>query len=187
MKQYSISILATALLLGMTMSFKNEGQPMYKTSTGQISFYSETPMENIEASSSTMISAINPSNKNIACVVLMTSFKFKNGLMQEHFNEKYVESDKYPKATYSGIINETIDYTKPGTYPVTSKGTLTIHGVAQPRTINGTLTIDATKKVNLTSTFDVKLVDHKIEVPQIVFNKIAEVIQVKLNANYTLQ
>ena len=187
MKKHSIVILASTLLLGVILSFKNEGQPIYKTSTGQISFFSETPVENIEASSSTMISAINPSNRNIACVVLMTSFKFKNGLMQEHFNEKYVESDTYPKATYSGIINETIDYTKPGTYPVTSAGTLTIHGVAQPRTINGTLTVETTKKANLTSTFDVKLVDHKIEVPQIVFNKIAEVIQVKLNINYTLQ
>ena len=187
MKKYIIILFASTLLFGVTMSFRNEGQPIYKTSAGQISFFSETPMENIEASSSTMISAINPSNKNIACVVLLTSFKFKNGLMQEHFNEKYVESDKYPKATYSGIINETIDYTKPGTYPVTSTGTLTIHGVTQPRTINGTITIDATKKVNLTSTFDVKLVDHKIEVPQIVFNKIAEVIKVKLNTNYTLQ
>ena len=187
MNKHLISKVVLFLFLGTLLSFKNDGQPMYKTSNGQISFYSETPMENIDATSSSVLSAINPSNKNIAFVVLMTSFKFKNGLMQEHFNEKYVESDTYPKATYSGIITETIDYTKPGTYPVTTTGTLTIHGVAQQRTINGILTIDATKKLNLTSTFDVKLVDHKIEVPQIVFNKIAEAIQIKLNINYTLQ
>jgi polyisoprenoid-binding protein YceI len=187
MSIFKIISVLFILFSGIFFSFKQDSQPLYKTSNGQISFYSETPMENINATSTTMLSAINPSNKNIACVILMTSFKFKNGLMQEHFNEKYIESDKFPKATYSGIINETIDFTKPGSYPVSSTGSLTIHGVAQPRTINGTLIVTDSKKISLTSTFDVKLVDHKIKVPEIVFNKIAEVIQIKINASFTLQ
>jgi hypothetical protein len=180
------------ILLWITFYFNNYAtaqtpSKIYKTNKGNVSFFSETPMENIDAYSTSMISAINPVNKNVAAVVIINSFKFKNSLMQEHFNEKYLESDKYPKATFSGIINENIDLTKPGTYKVSVSGKLIIHGIEQSRTINGVIIIDESMKLNLQSAFEVKLVDHKIEVPRIVFHKIAETISVKINADYNLQ
>jgi polyisoprenoid-binding protein YceI len=187
MKNIKKGTIVFALLLIIQTPLFSSLHQIYKTSTGQISFFSATPIENIEAKSTTMISAIDPSNRNIACLVMMTSFAFKNGLMQEHFNEKYVESDVYPKATFSGVINEAIDLTKPGTYAVTATGKLTIHGVEKPRTINGTITVDTSHKLTLDSSFDVKLADHKIEIPEIVFNKIAEVINVKIHSVYGLQ
>ena len=104
--------------------------------------------------------------------------------MQEHFNENYMESAKYPNAKFSGKINEKVDYTKNGEYKVTCTGTLTIHGVAQPTTISGTLKINE-GKVHLDSKFAVKLKDFKIEVPKLVFQNIAESIDVTMTATYS--
>ena len=98
--------------------------------------------------------------------------------MQEHFNENYMDSDKYPKAVFKGKLVEKIDYTKNGTYDVSATGDLTIHGVTKPRTLKGKLTV-AEGTISISSEFDVALVDHNIEVPQMVFVKIAQVIKVK--------
>jgi len=144
-------------------------------------------MENIDAHSKSMVSAINPATKQVAAVIMVNTFQFKNSLMQEHFNEKYLETEKYPKATFSGFINENVDLMKPGTYNVTVTGKLTIHGVEQNRTIKGVIIVDNALKLTLTSEFDVKLVDHKIEIPKLVFQKIAETIAVKISADYHLQ
>ena len=97
--------------------------------------------------------------------------------MQEHYNENYMESEKFPQATFIGKVNETVDYKANGTHSVTITGKLNIHGVEQPRTISGTIEIKD-GKIIIDSKFDVKLVDHKIKVPTSVIEKIAEVIQV---------
>src|SRR6478736_3366200 len=158
----------------------------FKTDKGEISFFSETPVENIDAKSSKMYSVIDPSTRKLACIVSISTFEFDNSLMKEHFNEKYLESEKYPKASFSGVINESIDFAKAGVYKVSVTGKLKIHGVEQDRTINGIITIENDKKLSLQSEFHVKLVDHKIEVPTLVFEKIAEVIKVKVSAKYQL-
>lgn len=181
-----ILLVSCLILLGIDVQAQTQNK-IYKTSTGKISFYSEAPLENIDAHSSVMSSAINPINRNAAALVMVNSFKFKNGLMQEHFNEKYMESDKYPKATFSGIINENIDLMKPGSYNVTVTGKLTMHGVEQNKTINATITVNESLKLNLKANFNVKLADYKIEIPEIVFHKIAEVIAVKIDADYSLK
>ena len=104
--------------------------------------------------------------------------------MQEHFNENYMESEKYPMGTFKGKIMEVIDYTKNGTYDVTAKGQLTLHGVTLPRDLKGKLTVE-NQKISLISSFEVKLVDYKIDIPKIVFAKIAEVISVKTKYNFS--
>lgn len=103
--------------------------------------------------------------------------------MQEHFNENYIESDKYPKAIFKGKINEKIDFTKNGTYDISATGDFTLHGVTKARTLKGKLTVNQ-GSLNITTDFDVALADHKIEVPQIVFVKVAQVIKVKNKYNY---
>lgn len=184
-KQIIYILLVSCLILAR---IETQAQnKIYKTSTGKISFYSETPIENIDAHSTAMSSAINPANREAAALVMINSFKFKNSLMQEHFNEKYMESDKYPKATFSGVINENVDLMKPGNYNVTVTGKLTIHGVEQNRTINAKITVSESLQLHLKADFNVKLEDHKIKVPEIVFHKIAEVIAVKIDADYTLK
>lgn len=150
---------------------------------GNVKFFSSTPMEDIQAQTNSMVSALNLKSRKFAFSILINSFEFPNKLMQEHFNEKYLESEQFPKASFNGIINDPVDLTKDGVYKVTSTGTLTIHGVPQERTISATITIKG-GKATIESEFYVKLTDHKIQVPEIVFNKISETI--KVNVNTTL-
>ena len=147
------------------------------------SFFSSTPEEDNDAQSKTGASALNTKTNDIIFKINNTSFQFKKKLMQEHFNENYMESDKFPTSDFKGKIVEQIDFSKPGTYPVTVKGNLQIHGVTKEYTTKGSLVITG-DEVKATSTFNVKLADHGIKIPTIVFKQIAETIQVKMTAIY---
>jgi polyisoprenoid-binding protein YceI len=153
---------------------------MYSTATGKVGFFSKTPVEDIKAENSSVLAVLKTETNELAISITNTAFEFDNKLMQEHFNEKYMESDKFPKSTFKGKINEKVDYTKDGEYSVTATGILNIHGVDQTRTITGTLTIKD-GKVQLVSNFKVKVADHKITIPTIVTAKIAEEIDVKVD------
>jgi hypothetical protein len=112
----------------------------------------------------------------------MTSFRpFNSALQRQHFNENYIESDKFPKGSFSGKIIEEVDLTVPGTYTVRAKGKLVVHGVSVERIIRATVVVTS-KQVTIKSRFDVPLEDHKIAIPRIVNRKIAEVIDVKFDA-----
>ncbi len=174
------AILITFGLM-LTLSFQGFTQKVFKTTNGTVSFYSKTPVEDIEATSKKLGAAINIDSRAIAFTISIKSFVFPQALMQEHFNEHYMESDKYPTATFKGKINENIDLSKDGTYKVTASGTLNMHGVEKPRDFEGTITVKG-GNFTLNSNFKVKLEDHKIERPSVVFQNIAEVIDVKLNA-----
>lgn len=159
--------------------FSSLGQGKFATTTGQTSFFSETPTENISAVNKKG-QAIITSTGEVAVRMSMKDFVFPNKLMQEHFNENYMESDKYPTATFSGKLDQVPDLGKNGIYEVTTQGKLTIHGVTQNRTFKGKLeTKDG--KMELTTEFSVALADHNIDVPKIVFVKIAQVVKVKMD------
>jgi hypothetical protein len=151
---------------------------------GEVTFFSKSTIENVDATSKSMNSFLNITTGEIAFVVPMTSFKFKKALMQEHFNEKYVESDKYPYGAYKGTINEKIDYTKDGEYDITSKGTLTIHAVPKERTDKGKLTIK-NGVISIQSEFYVAIKDHKIEIPKLVIENVADTVKVNFSAMYS--
>lgn len=161
-------------------------QKTYKSNNATITFFSHTPIEDIEAKSEKASSVINSANNQIAFLVMNTSFKFSNGLMEEHFNEKYMESSKYPKSTFSGKINENIDWGQDGENKVTVTGKLTIHGVTQDRTIPATISIKG-GKVTAKSEFMAKTADHKIEIPKLVWEKIAEEIKINVQSDYVSQ
>ena len=161
-------------------------QKIYFTNTGNVSFFSTTPVEDNSAVNKKVTSVLNIGTNDIAFQMHIIQFKFPNSLMEEHFNENYMETTKFPKASFQGKINEAIDYTKDGVYNVTATGNMTIHGVTQNKTITGKITI-ANGKIKLDSVFDVALVDYKIEVPTVVFSKIAEKIKVTVSANYDLK
>lgn len=156
---------------------------LFATSTGQTSFFSETPAENISAINKKTQAILNTVTGEIAVRMNMRDFDFPNELMEEHFNENYVESEKYPTATFRGKLVETVDFSKKGTHALSATGTFTLHGKSQSRTLKGQLTVQDGSIV-IESGFDVALTDHAIEVPRIVFMKIAQVIRVK--AAYTL-
>jgi len=169
------------LILLFTAAFC-KGQ-VYTAKSGTASFYSEAPMENIEATSSSVQSILNTTTKNVAFIISIRSFQFKKDLMQEHFNEKYMESDKFPNATFSGKVNEDLDLSKDGTYNVTSTGKMTMHGQEKDITVPGTFTVK-NGETSLQSNFPLAVADFKIEIPQLLFQNIADTVAVKVNVNY---
>jgi len=166
------TIIYALLIFGLKVSSQ-----VFTSEKCSLKFFSEAKLENIDATNSKGTTLINTSNGNFAVKATQTDFMFKSSFMQEHYNENYMESEKFPQATFIGKVNETVDYKANGTHSVTITGKLNIHGVEQPRTISGTIEIKD-GKIIIDSKFDVKLVDHKIKVPTSVIEKIAEVIQV---------
>jgi hypothetical protein len=156
---------------------------VYTAKTGSASFYSEAPMENIEAISSSVQSILNTTTKSVAFIISIRSFQFKKDLMREHFNEKYMESDKFPNATFSGKINEDLTLDKDGTYNVTSTGKIAMHGQEKEITVPGTFTVK-NGEVSLQSNFPLAVADFKIEIPQLLFQNIADTVAAKVNVSY---
>ncbi|MEA5138753.1 YceI family protein [Arcicella rigui] len=151
---------------------------LFSTQSGITSFFSKTPLEDITAVNSNVSAILNTSTGEIAVRMNMNQFNFPNKLMQEHFNENYIESDEFPTGTFTGKINEEIDFKKTGIFEVSAKGILTLHGVSKEKVIKGKLNISKTG-ISLDSDFEVMLVDYKIDVPKIVWEKIAEKISVR--------
>jgi hypothetical protein len=147
----------------------------------KVSFFSSTPIEDITAVHSTSTSVII--GDSIKFSMSNTGFVFPKPLMQEHFNENYMESSKYPKSTFRGKINEKVDLTKDGVYKVTCTGVMYMHGVEKVITVPGTITVKG-GELNLVANFKAKLDDYKIARPKMVMDKIAEEIDVKIVANY---
>ncbi len=163
--------------------FVCHAQRIYTCKQGEISFFSEAPLENIEAHSKNINSFLNIATKEIAFVIPIRGFKFAKALMQEHFNEKYMESDKYPNVTYQGIVNGETDLTGNGTYPVTSKGKFKIHGVEKDITQTGTITVK-NNEINISCNFTVAIKDYNITIPKLLFQNIADTVLVKMSADY---
>lgn len=158
----------------------------YFTRTGQISFFSETSMENIEAHNKTVTAIFDIASKKIQFAVTMKSFVFEKALMQEHFNENYVESDVYPKATFSGTISdlETVNFDMDGVYNVTVEGELTIHGVTKKITLPAKFVL-LDGKVTGEAQFQLNPEDYNIEIPSVVREKIAKQLLVDVQMPFT--
>ncbi|BAV10376.1 hypothetical protein FLA_6438 [Filimonas lacunae] len=149
------------------------------TRDGKISFFSKTSAEDIKAENKQVFAAVDLSKKTVAFSLLMRGFLFDKQLMQDHFNENYAESEKYPKASFTGAINGNVSNT-PGKYPVTIDGKLTMHGVTQPVSIPAVLEVQQ-GKVSGSASFNVKLADYKITIPGAVKDKIAPDVAVKVS------
>lgn len=171
-------ILTLAAFLPLSLM----AQERYATRTGQITFHSSTPMENIDADNRKVSCVLDATSGAMEFAVLIKAFEFEKALMQEHFNENYMESNTYPKATFKGSFTgaTAADLKKPGTYPVKVKGDLTIHGVTRTVEHPGTLTVGGDGVVKASSDFIVKPEDHGIKIPGVVRKNIAEEIAVKV-------
>ena len=147
----------------------------YMTRTGKIDFNatSKKSPEKIEGINNEVANIINAKTGDIVFQVLIKSFKFESELMQEHFNENYMESDKFPKSEFKGNISNIneVNFSKDGTYNVTVTGKLTIHGVPKDVSVPGTLTVKG-KMVNAKAKFTIVLKDYKVEVPALVADKV---------------
>jgi hypothetical protein len=169
-------------LILLIAGFQSHAQ-IYKSNEGYVSFFSEAPLENIDASSKNLVSVWSLTENEIAFSVAINSFQFKKQKMQDDFNEDYMESSKYPVATYKGKTNEKIDLKKDGSYTITSSGVLTIHGISKQRKDTATIRI-TDGKITLYSSFKVHVADYGIRIPKILFEHLAETVSVKLMLNY---
>jgi hypothetical protein len=158
-------------------------QGLYSCKNARISLFSSAPIEDIAASSTSGTSVFNAATGEIAFSVNIASFRFKKSLMQAHFNSEYMESDKYPRASFKGKINERLNVNQNGTYPVTAIGELEVHGIKQTSSFPGIITVN-NGSISLSAEFMVKCADHQIEIPKIVFHNIAESIKINVSANY---
>jgi len=167
----------------ITLSISSFGQK-YITKNGHIKFYSKAPLENIEAHNNQVNSALDASNGNIVFKILIKSFEFKKALMKEHFNENFLESDKFPNATFSGKVEniESVNLEKNGEYEVTLIGILTIHGVSHDVKEKGIFIVDG-DSIKGKSVFTVRVEDYNIRIPRTVIDNIAEEIEITVDIN----
>lgn len=158
------------------------------TQTGYISFFSDAPIEDIEAKNNSVSSVLNAETGKVMFKVQVKKFEFPNKTMQEHFNENYMETEKFPESNFDGTIKEVVakgvDFKKAGSYPVTITGKLTMHGVTKDVSVPGTLVI-AGDQVTGTAKFNIKVKDYNIKVPSMYVKNIAEEVVVTVKMNYT--
>lgn len=174
----TITILCTLLSLILFLSIDMQAQK-YFTREAKISFFSEAPLEKIEAENGAGTCVIDFESQQMEFAVLIKAFQFDKALMQEHFNENYMESHKFPKATFKGKIvdPETIDYTKNGEYEVKVEGKLTIHGVENEISAPGTIVIQG-EGIQVKSKFSVAVKDYDIDIPAVVRDNIAKTVEI---------
>ena len=135
-----LMILLAAIAIGLPVL---HAQKILGTKSGKITFFSDAPLEDIEAKNSEVESKLLTSTGQVVFTLLIKGFQFENQLMEDHFNEDYLESSKFPKADFKGYITnfKEIDFTKDGTYAAKVSGDLTIHGVTKKVQSNGTITV----------------------------------------------
>lgn len=175
-----IVFFISLLLIGTT----TPNSQIFKTRKGSISFSSDAPLEIIKASSKELKGAIDPGNRTFAFSIKNSSIRgFNSPLQQEHFYENYIEAQKFPVSTFEGKIIEQISFEKDGDYTVRAKGMLNIHGVAKERIIKSSLRI-RNGIFYVSSEFTILLSEHNITIPKIVYQKIAEEITIKVDAEF---
>lgn len=174
------------LLVAVFFLFSNKGYAQkYYTKNGSISFFSTTNMEDIKADNNQVVSVLNVPTGELQFSLLIKSFHFPKALMEEHFNEDYLESDKYPKANFKGAIDgiNKIDFSKDGNYPVAVSGGLTIHGITNKVVTKGSINIRE-GKITGTSVFIIALADYNVTIPKLVKDNISKTIEITVNCLY---
>lgn len=157
---------------------------LYSTRTGFLGFYSKTALEDIKGENNQVYAIVDAGKKDLAFAALLKGFDFPKELMQEHFNENYVESDKYPKTTFTGTYTGDVDLSKDGVYKIMVKGNLTLHNVTHPVETPATLEVKAGHLVGVAE-FKLKPEDFNIGIPSVVRDKIDKQINVKVNIDCT--
>lgn len=178
MKRLIILSLLTMLVLSAS------GQK-YMTKSGFISFISHTPMEDIKGDNNQVAGVLDISTGDMVFQILIKSFHFEKTLLEEHFNENYMESEKFPKASFKGKITNlaSVDFNKNGSYEVLVEGDLTIRDVAKKMSVKGILEV-VTGGVNANAKFTITPEDFNIKIPSVVRENIAKTIEVTVAMKY---
>jgi len=176
------NLLILLLITGCIFSVSAQKQ---FTKTGHIWFYSHAPLEDITAHNYQVTSVMNTENGEMAFKVTMSAFQFEKALMQQHFNEKYVESEKFPESTFKGKIANlsAVDFGKDGEHKTQVEGDLTIHGVTKPVKADGIIIVKD-GKVSAKSLFKIAVADYEIKIPSAVKDNIAKEIDINVDITY---
>lgn len=179
MKKIYLAVFMLTLFAGSLVAQK------HITKEGTIEIFSQTSLFTIEAKNQKVASILNAENGEVVASTLVRSFKFHEALVEEHFNENYMESHKFPKSVFKGtIVNfKTVDLSKDGDYPVTIKGDLTMHGETRPVESEGTLTVKG-GKISASTVFNVSLANYKIEIEESYKDRIKDEIRLTVHFNY---
>lgn len=174
-------IITIALVLG---SIGAAHAQKYFSKTAYIGFFSSTKMEDIKADNNKATLVYDAASGALEMAALVKAFEFEKALMQEHFNENYMESDTFPKSTFKGKIDpaSSVNPAKDGTYPVKVTGDLTMHGVTKPVTVNATFKV-AGGKITCESKFSVKPEDYNITIPNTVRDNISSSIEITVKSS----
>lgn len=173
---FLLSIFLTASVFGKR----------YFTKNGKINFDATSPSspERVEAVNRSVTCVVDLKTGALQFALLMKGFEFERALMEEHFNENYVESNKFPKSEFKGKIKDVdeIDFTKDGTYKLKVKGDITIHGETKEVETEGKLVVQG-GKINADADFNLKLSDFKISIPGLVADKVAKTAKITVSCS----
>jgi hypothetical protein len=173
------------LLLFLNIIFAVNAQK-YMTKNGYIGFFSQTPMENIKGDNNQVASVLDISTGEMVFQALIKSFHFDRALLEEHFNENYMESDKFPKSSFKGKITNlsSVNFSKNGIYEVSVEGDLTIRDATNKISTKGTIEV-VTGGINASSKFNIAPEDYKINIPGVVREKINKNLEVTVTMKYS--
>ncbi len=180
-----IPTMKKIFLTALTLSAFWAQAQQFATRSGEVTFFSKAAVENIEAINNQVSSVLDLEKNQFAFLVPIKAFVFEKALMQEHFNENYMESGEFPTAKFSGSMEgiENVDLTKDGKYEVVFAGTMTLHGVSKSISENATILVE-NGKVKLMTKFNIKPADYKVEIPNSKQKNIASTIEVSVKMNY---
>jgi polyisoprenoid-binding protein YceI len=175
--------IASLFLVLVVLSSPASAQRFF-TKGGTIYFNASGPSEVIEATNKTATCVMDVQSGAIQFAVMMKGFLFEKALMEEHFNENYVESSKFPKAEFKGEFTNkaAINFGKDGTYPAHVKGKLTLHGVTKEIETDGSVTIKDGKP-QISAEFKLILIDYGVEIPSLVSDKVSKEAKIKVNCS----
>ncbi len=173
-----------SVIMGIFINQPAGAQKIY-TKNGNISFFSKSPLEDIKAKNNEVLSVINQKTGEIQFSALIKSFRFRKSLMEQHFNENYMESDQFPKTIFKGRIDDitSVNFAADGTYPVRVSGDLTMHGVTNKISSSGEILVK-NGVISTQSIFNINLADYKIRIPALVKNNIAKTIAITVSCLY---
>lgn len=176
-----MKITTCILLTSMCGYFYSQSIYVAKEKSTLISFYSDAPLEKIEAKNTSASPVMNMNNGEFQIRVPMQAFQFKNDLMKEHFNENYVESDKYPYCTFKGKLDTLKTFEEGKETPVSMTGKMELHGETKEIQVKGTIKKNNNEYI-LNAVFYLKPADYKIKIPTMLTEKIAEEVKVTFNS-----
>jgi polyisoprenoid-binding protein YceI len=169
------------LFFGLSILAINANAQIYMADSCRVSFFSAATIEDIAAVNTISKPIMSAATGEVDIKLNNQGFKFKKPLMEEHFNEEYMETTKYTYSTFTGKVDQKVDYTKDGVNQVTVTGTMDMHGVKKSITIPGTITVQ-NGILFLKSTFNIKLADYNVKIPSVLGSNIAEQVAVTVTA-----